>query len=88
MVNVRHNHPAFRSISENIRPPTSEAFRKTSGRPRSQQNGRVATPKAAPKEQAVLRLTTSAQGNRPQLPEPVAPATVEQQEQETSQNTF
>lgn len=73
---------------ENIRPPTSEAFRKTSGRLRSQQNGRVPTPKAAPTEQAVLRLTKSAQGSRPQLPEPVAPATIDQQEQETSQNTF
>lgn len=71
-----------------IRPPTSDAFRKTSGRLRSQQTGRVPTPKAAPvPEQAVLRLTTSAQGNRPQITEPVAPATVDQI-QETSQNTF
>ncbi|KAL4239370.1 hypothetical protein ACF0H5_000187 [Mactra antiquata] len=75
---------------DNIRPPTSEAFRKTSARPRSQQNGRLCTPKVANKsptpntEQAVLRLTTSAQGTRNPLPEPVAPATVD----DGCQNTF
>lgn len=71
-----------------IRPPTSEAFRKTSGRLKSQQNGRVPTPKAAPAEPPVLRLTKSAQGNRPELPAPVAPATVEPNDLEPSLNTF
>ncbi|WAQ96563.1 TBATA-like protein [Mya arenaria] len=74
-----------------IRPPTSDAFRKPTGRPRSQQNGRAPTPKAAPKtpqlaaDKPVLRMTSSAHGNRtPAQPEPVAPVTVEEQ----SQNTF
>lgn len=46
------------------------------------------TPKAAPAEPPVLRLTKSAQGNRQELPAPVAPATVEPNDLEPSLNTF
>lgn len=74
--------------ADTMRPPTSDAFRKLSAtRPRSQQNGRVPTPKVQPPqptEQPVLRMTTSAQGRRTPVAPPVAPALQE----EPSQNTF
>ena len=68
---------------DQYRPPTSDAFKRPTSRPLSQQNGRVPTPKTRPmpEEQAVLRLTTSAKGNRP-VQEPVAPVTVDQSEQD------
>ena len=83
-------------LPENMRPATSDAFRRPSSRPMSQKNGRVTPKPPTPKPagETTLRYTTSAQGNRVPSPGAMAPALAatppppQPVEQESSQNTF